>query len=359
MAPRFCGMSAPTRELEIPPDPPAPRRRRTRRILLVVGLVLVLVVGAAVKAGAVIVHRFDHAVTRAPLLLPSARAAAPPTRAHSAVVGPLNFLMLGSDYRVDDPEMGQRSDTIIVAHLTKAMDKVYLVSIPRDLLVDIPPNDALDFAGDRTKINAAFQFGHGGVGGAQLVGATLTNLTGVRFDGAVSVDFAGMVHAVDLFGGVTMCVDTPVVSIHTERSFQPGCQVMSSDVVLDYLRQRDFPDGDFTRQRHQQQFLSAVFDEVLSAGTLANPVRLDSLLQQVAASMTVDLGPTDLPDLLFALRGLGPGDLTGLKVPFYFQTIGEQAFVIASDEADGLWDALRDDTLGDWTATHEQWQNKI
>jgi LCP family protein required for cell wall assembly len=353
-------MSAPTRELELPPEPPAPpRRRRTRRILLAVGLTLVLLVGGAAAAGALIVRRFDHAVTRAPLLLPSARVEVPSTRAHAPVVGPLNFLLLGSDYRADDPEMGQRSDTIIVAHLTQAMDRVFLVSIPRDLLVDIPALPSLDFPGDRTKINAAFQFGHGGLGGAQLVSATLTDLTGIRFDGAVAVDFAGMVHAVDLFGGVTMCVDTPVVSIHTERSFEPGCQLMSSDVVLDYLRQRDFPDGDFTRQRHQQQFLSAVFDEVLSAGTLSNPVRLDSLLQQVASSMTVDLGGADLPDLLFALRGLSPGDLTGIKVPFSFQTIGEQAYVIASDEAAGLWEALRTDTLGDWAATHEQWQNKI
>jgi LCP family protein required for cell wall assembly len=353
-------MSAPTRELELPPDPPTPPgRRRTRRILLAVGLTLVLLVGGATAAGVVILRRFDHAVTRAPLLLPSARAAAPSTRAHAPVVGPLNFLLLGSDYRADDPEMGQRSDTIIVAHLTRALDRMFLVSIPRDLLVDIPPLPSLDFPGDRTKINAAFQFGHGGLGGAQLVSATLTNVTGVRFDGAVALDFAGMVHAVDLFGGVTMCVDTPVVSIHTERSFEPGCQIMSSDVVLDYLRQRDFPDGDFTRQRHQQQFLSAVFDEVLSAGTLANPVRLDSLLQQVAGAMTVDLGGADLPDLLFALRGLSPGDLTGLKVPFSFQTIGDQAYVIASDEADGLWAALRDDALESWATTHEQWQNKI
>jgi LCP family protein required for cell wall assembly len=353
-------MSAATRELELPPDPPAPpRRRRTRRVLLAVGLVLVLLLGGAAAAGVVIVRRFDHAVTRASLLVPSARAESPSIGAHAPVVGPLNFLLLGSDYRAEDPEMGQRSDTIIVAHLTRAMDRVFLVSIPRDLLVDIPALPSLDFPGDRTKINAAFQFGHGGLGGAQLVSATLTNVTGVRFDGAVAVDFAGMVHAVDLFGGVTMCVDTPVVSIHTDRSFEPGCQVMSSDAVLDYLRQRDFPDGDLTRQRHQQQFLGAVFDEVLSAGTLANPVRLDRLLQQVAGSMTVDLGGADLPDLLFSLRGLGRGDLTGLKVPFYFRTIGDQAYVIASDEADGLWEALRTDTLETWAATHEQWQNKI
>jgi hypothetical protein len=73
-------MSAPTRALENPPEPPLPRRRRARRILLALGLALLLLVGSAVTAGAVIMHRFDQAVVRAPLLVPSAR-----------VMGPLNF----------------------------------------------------------------------------------------------------------------------------------------------------------------------------------------------------------------------------------------------------------------------------
>ena len=302
-------------------------------------------------------RRFDHAVDRATLLQPESRVEAPGAAVHTPVVGPLNFLLLGSDFRTDDPDGGQRSDTIIVAHVPAALDRVFLVSIPRDLLVTIPPSEALGFAGDRTKINAAFQYGRGGFGGAQLVSATLTHLIGVRFDGALAVDFGGMVHVVDLLGGVHLCVDTPVVSIHTDRPFEVGCSTMSADVVLDYLRQRDFPDGDFTRQRHQQQFLRAIFDQVLAAGTLTNPVRLDSLLQSVASAMTVDLGAYTLPDLIVALRGLGPGDLTGVRVPYYFQTIGDLAFVIASDEAEGLWAAMRDDTLDDWTAANPSWVN--
>jgi hypothetical protein len=197
-------MSAPTRALENPPEPPLPRRRRARRILLATGLALLLLVGSAVTAGAVIMHRFDQAVIRAPLLMPSARVETAARAPYAPVVGPLNFLLLGSDYRAEDPSMGQRSDTIIVAHVDHAL-----------------------------------------------------------------------------------------------------------------------------------------------------------LLQQVASAMTVDLGGTELADLLFALRGLSPGDLTGLKVPFSFQTIGNEAYVIASDEADGLWDALRTDTLGVWAAANEQWQNKI
>jgi anionic cell wall polymer biosynthesis LytR-Cps2A-Psr (LCP) family protein len=144
-------MSAPARALEIRPSPPLSRRRRARRILLAIGLALLLLVGSAVTAGAVIMHRFDQAVIRAPLLMPSARVETPARAPYAPVVGPLNFLLLGSYYRAEDPSMGQRSDTIIVAHVDQALDRVILISIPRDLLVDIPPAPAVDFFGDRTK----------------------------------------------------------------------------------------------------------------------------------------------------------------------------------------------------------------
>jgi LCP family protein required for cell wall assembly len=239
--------------------------------------VIVVAAVAAVVGGALLVRRYDSAVPRGNLLAPSARA-----DGSHGLSGPLNLLMIGSDYRTWSPDSGQRSDTIIIAHIPKSMDRAYLISVPRDLLVDIPPDPAKGFSGDHTKINAAFEYGHGGVGGAQLVSATLTQLTGVQFDGAAVIDFSGLQHAVDVIGGVEMCLDTQVVSIHTKRVFQPGCHLMTSAEVLDYLRQRDFPDGDYGRQRHQQQFLKAFLGRALSAGAATNPVKMDELVRAVA-----------------------------------------------------------------------------
>jgi LCP family protein required for cell wall assembly len=360
-------MSAPAAELapDPTPDPTTPEpgppvwhRHRWVRNLLRVAAVVALVAGVVAAGGTLLVRRFDHAVSRAELLDPAARVGPPPPgAAHQPISGPLNVLLLGSDYRLEDPTMGQRSDTIIIAHVSAAMNHVFLISIPRDLRVWIPAQG--DFPGYRDKVNAAFQYGHGGTGGAQLVSTALSELTGIRFDGAASVDFAGMVHVVDLLGGVRLCVDTPVVSIHTNRAFEIGCPVMSSDVVLDYLRQRNFPDGDFSRQRHQQQFVKAVLDQVATAKVLANPVRLDNLLQSIAASMTVDLGPMALTDLVFALSGLGTDSLTGLRIPYDLQMIGDVSYVVATDEAESLWSALRTDTLAEWAAAHPEWVNTI
>src|SRR4029450_143629 len=114
---------------------------------------------------------------------------------------PLNFLLLGSDLRAGEPDQGQRSDTIIVMQVNAERTGAHLVSIPRDLLVDIPAFPQTGFGGSRQKVNAAFQFGGGGEGGVQLLSATLAELIGIRFDGAARVAFGGFAEGVRLSGG--------------------------------------------------------------------------------------------------------------------------------------------------------------
>jgi len=331
------------------------RPGRTRRFFIAAGVTVVLVLGLAGIGGALLIRRYDNAVAKDTLLAPSARAEAP----RATVVGPLNFLLIGSDYRTWSPDAGQRSDTIIIAHLSQALDHVYLISVPRDLLVELPAVPELNFPGATTKINAAFDYGRGGRGGVQLLSQTLTNLMGIRFDGAAVIDFSGLQKAVDILGGVEVCVDVRVVSVHTRKVFEPGCRMMGSKDVLDYLRQRNFPDGDFSRQRHQQQFLKAFFDRAVSMGMFTNPLKLDALLRAVAGSMTVDTGANSLPDLVFALRDLRPGDMTGVKIPATLGVIDTVSYVIASADAEGLFVAIRTDALSAWVSTHPQWVNRI
>jgi LCP family protein required for cell wall assembly len=328
------------------------------RILLVTVLSLAVIVGLGVATATLLANRFEHSVTRASLLAPAARAAVPD--AHSSIAGPLNFLVIGSDLRTDDPGEGERSDTIIVAHVPRAMNRLDLVSIPRDLWVDIPPDPSVAFGGATAKINAAFDYGGGGAGGTRLLSATLNDLAGMQFDGAIVVDFAGLQRTVDVLGGVRMCVDQRVASIHTGAVFEPGCRMMSGAQALDYLRQRyGLADGDFDRQQHQQEFLKALLARAGQAGVLANPVKLDSLLRSIGSSLTVDTGAYSLTDLAVALRGLRPDDLTGFRLPSVDDTVDDQSIVRATDEAQSLYLALRIDDLESWARDHPQWVNKI
>jgi LCP family protein required for cell wall assembly len=329
-----------------------------RRILTSTAIVLVAVIGVAVAGGAYLIHRLDQQIAHSTLLAPRARSVA--GAEHAAVTGPLNFLLIGSDLRSDDPDEGQRSDTIIVAHLDRTLGRAYLLSIPRDLWVDIPPDSDRHFSGASTKINAAFEYGGGGGGGTQLLSETLTGLIGIRFDGAAVIDFSGLQHAVDLVGGVQLCVPQRIVSIHTQHVFPAGCQQMNGADALDYLRQRyQFADGDFARQEHQQEFLKAFLGKALTLGAMTSPLKLNSLMSAMAGAMTVDTGSTSVPDLAFALRGLRPASVTGMKVPFYLDTVDKLSVVRASDDADGLFRALRSDDLDGWISDHTQWVNQL
>jgi anionic cell wall polymer biosynthesis LytR-Cps2A-Psr (LCP) family protein len=147
---------------------------------------------------------------------------------------------------------------------------------------------------------------------------------------------------------------TPVV-------YQPGCQHMAGWQALDYSRQRkSIPDGDYGRQRHQQQLLKAIFNEARRQGIAGSPGKLDGLIRAVGKSLTVDTNGVPLADLVYALRGLSPSDMVGIKLPSEPQYIGGISYVLAlDDQAPKLYDAIRGDTLYEWVINNPGWVNSL
>ncbi|MEV4197387.1 LCP family protein [Micromonospora globbae] len=307
-----------------------------------------LLAGLAVFGLQALTDRYDRTVLKEQLLAPDAR------NARTDLSGPLNYLLIGTDRRPGDTNPEQRADTILIVHVPAGLRQAYLVSIPRDLLVAIPATNG--YAGGQDKINAAYEHGGGGESGAQLLSATLARLTGLRFDGAALVDFSGIRQVVDLLGGVRMCVDREVRSIHTNRVFSPGCRQMNGAEALDYVRQRyDLPGGDYDRQRHQQQLLRAMLDRAGETRLRTNPVKLDQVIRAVGDSLTVDTNGVALEDLLFALRGLPPDALKGVQVPSYPQVIDEVSYVVLDNGGNGLFDAVRGTRMPDWAQANPRW----
>ncbi|MFG2056245.1 LCP family protein [Micromonospora sp. NPDC048930] len=297
-------------------------------------------------------NRYDRAVTKQELLDDTAR------QRRTDLSRPLNYLLIGSDHRPGANPEDQRSDSILIVHVPAGMRQAYLISIPRDLLVAIPA--APGYGGGQDKINAAYEHGGGGEAGARLLSATLTRLTGIRFDGAALVDFSGFKQVIDLLGGIRMCVDTEVRSVHTKTLFTPGCQQMDGARTLDYVRQRyDLPDGDYDRQRHQQQMLRAVLDKAGETHLRNDPVQLDRVLRAVGGALTVDTNGVPLEDLLFALRSLPADALQGVRVPSYPQTIDQVSYVVLDNGGGGLFDALRDTRLPEWAGANPRWVNRL
>jgi LCP family protein required for cell wall assembly len=349
------------------------------------GLVLVLLSGTAVVGSRVLASRYESSVTKQNLLAPAARVTDAPAERHSTILGPLNYLLIGSDLRADNPEEGQRADTIIILHVPASLDRAYLLSIPRDLRVHVPAFAPTGFGGGTEKINGAFQHGGGGAGGVQLLSQTLTDLLGIRFDGAAIIDFGGFQKAVQLLGGVDMCIDVRTESHHighdkngnflapwdgpdgehrnhasTPVVYEPGCQHLAAWQALDYVRQRKgLPNGDYDRQRHQQQFLRAVFDAAQDKHLTSNPIALDGFIRAIGQSLTVDTNGVAIDELMFGLRNISPAHLTGIELPSAPEDRGGIAYVVAKSESGGLFAAVRDDTLDTWVVDNASWVNRI
>jgi LCP family protein required for cell wall assembly len=319
-----------------------------------VGIALVLIALAADLGLRGVTERYDRSVTKEILLDPIAR------RERGPVGGPLNYLLVGSDQRSAATQSDQRADTILIAHVPAGMNRVYLISVPRDLLVEIPPSPSAGYGGGSDKINSAFHFGGGGQAGARLLSATLTQVTGLRFDGAALIDFSGFSKVIDLLGGVQMCVDTEVRSIHTNTLFSVGCQQMDGAQALDYARQRyDLPAGDFDRQRHQQQLLRAIMEKASASDLRSNPRKLDQVIRAVGASLAVDTNGLPTQDLVLALRGLRSETTNGIQLPSRSEMIGETSYVVLDDAAPGLFQSLSGPDLDVWARANPQWVNKL
>jgi LCP family protein required for cell wall assembly len=357
-----------------PPAPPLPGRDPIwARLLIGLGVLLVLGSVGLIGAGKLLIHRYDHQVKKETLLGDGARVE--PRSEPARLVGPLNYLLIGSDARAWAPENGQRSDTIIILHIPASLDRAYLLSIPRDLRVEIPPFPVNGFRGSHEKINAAFEYGGGGSGGIQLLSMTLANLLDIRFDGAAVIDFNGFQDVVKTLGGVDMCVDQRVTSIHLDQNgkglhnrgstgqpavYEPGCREFNSWQALDYVRQRySLPDGDYGRMRHQQEFLRACLIRAREKGIATNPVKIDEVLRAVTGSLTVDTGGVPLESLVFGLRDIRPSNLLGLTVPSEPQWIGNTSYIVAFDEAKLLYRALAADSLDAWALENPTWVNHL
>ncbi|MFE0592870.1 LCP family protein [Micromonospora echinospora] len=326
---------------------------RWARILVGVGLALALIAVAAVVGVRALTERYDRSVTRGHLLDDDAR------RNRTDPDGPLNYLLIGSDRFRGADDADQRSDTILIVHLPAGLRQAYLISVPRDLLVTIPPAGN-GYGGGEDKVNAAYDLGGGGDSGARLLSATLHRLTGLEFDGAAVVDFTGLRQVVDLLGGVRMCVDTEVRSVHTGTVFTPGCRQMDGAAALDYVRQRyDLPEGDYDRQRHQQQLLRAMLDRAGQTDLLGDPLKLDSLIRAVGESLTVDTNGVPLEDLVLALRALPADGLVGVRVPSSPQLIGQVSYVVLDGGGTELFRAVRGERMTRWAAANPQWVNSL
>ncbi|MFF3645755.1 LCP family protein [Streptomyces sp. NPDC002564] len=265
-----------------------------------------------------------------------------------------NILLLGSDTRAGkgnrkygrDPGT-QRSDTTILLHLAADRQSATAVSIPRDLMVDIPGCRKPD--GSRTQaqfaqFNWAFEFG-----GTACTIRTVEKLTKIRVDHHMVVDFTGFKDMVDAVDGVQVCIKGPIDDTDAHVKLAPGLRTLNGEQALGYVRARkSLGNGsDTDRMDRQQEFLGALVNKVQSNDVLLNPTKLYPVLDAATSSLTTDPGLASLRGLYELVRGMRniPTErVQFLTVPRQSYTYDANRDELVEPAAEQLFTRLRTDT---------------
>lgn len=307
---------------------------------------------------------------------------------------PINILLLG--YGGGSHEGTYLTDSIITVRIDPKLQKIFLISIPRDLWVKIPTNtDAESYS----KINAAYQIGlddskypdkeekfSGIGGGGKLAEYVVSSVTGLPIDFFVGMDFSGFTKSIDALGGIDITVDRvfddyeyPIEGKETDSCglaemeiaslsaqlaspsaalsqldafpcrfehlhFDEGLQHMSGATVLKYVRSRhSLQDGtDFGRAQRQRNLLVAVKQKIFSAGFIP---QILPFISSLGDDLRTDLSPDDVRILLQNALILEKYQIVSLG-------FSNQNLLQDSVSPDGQSILIPIDSQDDWTSVH-------
>ncbi|MFV0451922.1 MAG: LCP family protein [Propioniciclava sp.] len=296
------GSATPARALEPEKKP----RSRARRIVGWFFAGVGMVVALALVVGGFYLWRVWTTVSemeRTTTLLPAGEDDRP--AADAAAEGSFNYVLMGSDSR-GEGDRG-RSDVLMLAHVPPERDKVYIVSFPRDMWVQIPGRG-------HAKINAAYAWG-----GDALATQTLESLVGVRMDHAVKIDFEGFIGLTGELDGVTVVnrvASEDVVRGEVLHTFPVGEITLQGEEALVYVRQRyTLPNGDLDRAERQRAMVKAILEKLMSRDVLSDPLRFNAVMESLGQYFTVDEGLTtqEIFSTATSMRVTGGSDIVMLQ----------------------------------------------
>ena len=270
---------------------------------------------------------------------PTTRPAPAPAEGPTA---PVNILVLGSDSRISagDPSAwatgAQRTDAILLLHLSADRQSATAISIPRDSWVPVPGHG-------EAKINAAFSYG-----GPPLMIQTVEELTGVRIDHFAVTDFESFTNLTDTLGGVEIPVPDG-----TGGSVR---QTMTGEEALVFTRERyALANGDFGRVQRQQAWMRAIAMKVTEdRGDL---LKMSRFVEAVTRSVAVDEGLTmdTMQELVLSARNISTGDITFMTAPYSGtgrSADGQSTVVLDRALFDPLMRAVAQDEVPTFLADH-------
>lgn len=259
-----------------------------------------------------------------------------------------NFLLVGSDSRAgidasapdaggigtEADVSGHRSDTIMILRRDRSTGDAALLSIPRDLWVQVPGHDG------KRRINSAFN------DGPQVLVQTLQSELGLPIHHYVEIDFVGFKALVDALGGVQVCVDYATRDTSTGLNItEPGCHVLDGVQALAYARSRHYeeyrddqwhedPASDLGRTKRQQQFVNEALLTALDR-IKVDPFAAGRLITAIGSSLRVD-DELDPVSAASSLRSAVDSGIATYSLPVYGKTIKGNAVLLLGDGSDAV-----------------------
>ncbi len=202
----------------------------------------------------------------------------------------VNILLMGLDYRDWEGGGPARTDTMILFTIDPVSRSAGILSIPRDLWVNIP---GFDYG----KINTAYYLGElyqlpGG--GPGLAEQTVENLLGIKINYYAQIDFAAFEKFIDLIGGIDLEISEEItvdpIGPNNTVTLEPGTQHVNGAVALAYARNRDTAGSDFDRAQRQQQVIMAIRSRILDWGLATQLVqKAPQIYQELSGGVHTNL----------------------------------------------------------------------
>ncbi|MFE7173833.1 LCP family protein [Streptomyces sp. NPDC057616] len=283
----------------------------------------------------------------------------------------INILLIGTDKRTgkgntkygDSGSVGH-ADTTILLHVSKDRSNATALSIPRDLITDVPDCPTKQEDGTEKVIT--------GTSGVRFntslgqdertpscVARTVTELTGIKPDNFMVADFNAVKTLTTAVGGVDVCLGKDINDPDSHLNLKKGTRHIEGETALAFVRTRHAVGfgGDLSRITLQQQFLSALMRKLKSNDTLTNPAKMIKVAEAGTKALTVDSNLDSigkLKDLGLELGKLNPKNLTFTTVPVVDNPAEKvKATVVLNDsKAPQVFQAIRNDVS--FTAVKQQ-----
>ncbi|MER5869887.1 LCP family protein [Streptomyces sp. NPDC002044] len=261
----------------------------------------------------------------------------------------MNFLLVGTDGRekiTPDEKREYRlggapchcTDTIMLVHLSADRERASVISLPRDSYAEVPAHQDLVTGKAHkphpVKLNAAYA-----EGGPNLTVRTVENMTRVKIDHYLEVDFTSFMRTVDAMGGVEICTAKTMRDTYTGLDLLPGTHRLTGGQALQYVRSRHI-DGasDLGRMQRQQRFIAALIKQATGGGVLLNPVKFKQVSSTLLGSVRADagFGSEQMLALGQAMRDFTPSSSEFASVP-----IGSPSYRVKGIGSTVKWDEAK------------------